>query len=408
MKENRIDKRSYVVYMHTSPSNKRYVGITRQNPPEKRWGYNGNGYCDNDYFSRAISKYSWKNIKHEILYTGLTKEEAEQKEIELIAFYDSMNPEKGYNMTPGGSYNVNVVLKPVKQYTAEGVFIQEYECIKYGAIATNINKSAVSLCCNNKAKLAGGYIWQFADVELTKEHIAWCNSDKRNENRIPVCQYLKNGNLVKEYESLTSASVETGIDLCIIIMACKGEYRTAGNYIWRYANEELTEEYLAWCNVPSSDSLKKKVSQYLRDGTFVCIYDSIEEAHLKTGVNRNGIGMCCRNEKKTAGNFLWRFYGEEITPEYIEWCNRIEPCEKSRKKAAVIQYSLDGLFVAIYKSFTEAERVTGISRKSIGATCKGKQQTAGGFIWRYASDITDLTSPLSPTLTSTSILSEAV
>lgn len=384
----------YVVYKHTSPNGKCYIGMTRQNPPEKRWGYNGNGYCDNEHFSRAISKYSWENIKHEILFTNLTKEEAEQKEIELIAFYDSMNPDKGYNMTPGGSYNVNVVLKPVKQYTAEGVFIQEYECIKYGAIATNINKSAISLCCNNKAKLAGGYIWQFSDVELTKEHIAWCNSDKRSENRISVCQYLKNGNFVKEYESLTAASVETGIDLCIIIMACKGEYKTAGGYIWRYANEELTEEHLAWCNILSSDSHKKKASQYLRDGTYIYTYDSIEEAHLKTGINRNSIAMCCRGEGKTAGNYLWRFSDEEITQEYIEWCNRIESSEESRKKAEVIQYTMDGIFIAIYKSFTEAEIVTSISRKSISATCKGDKAHAGGFIWRYASDIQDPTVPL--------------
>lgn len=397
--------RRYVVYKHTSPNGKCYIGMTRQNPPEKRWGYNGNGYCDNEHFSRAISKYSWENIRHEILFVNLTKEEAEQKEIELIAFYDSMNPEKGYNMTPGGSYNVNVILKPVKQYTAEGVFIQEYECIKYGSTATNINKSAISLCCNNKAKLAGGYIWQFSDVELTKEHIAWCNSDARKDNCIPVCQYLKNGDLVKEYESLTIASMETGIDLCTIIIACKGEYKTAGNYIWRYANEELTEEHLAWCNIPQSYSNRKKVCQYLRNGTFVCTYDSIEEASIKTGVNRNGIGMCCRNEKKTSGNYLWRFADVEITSEYIEWCNRIEPCEESRKRAEVIQYTMDGMFIAIYKSLTEAERITGISRRSIAPVCKGNREYAGGFIWRYASDIQDPTVPPFPTSSS---LSEAV
>lgn len=399
----------YVVYKHTSPNGKCYIGITRQSPPEKRWGYKGNGYCDNEHFSRAISKYSWENIKHEILFTNLTKEEAEQKEIELIAFYDSMNPDKGYNMTPGGNYNVNVILKPVKQYTADGVFIQEYECIKYGAIATNINKSAISLCCNNKAKLAGGYIWQFSDVELTKEHISWCNSDKRSENRISVSQYLKNGNFVKEYESLTAASIETGIDLCIIVMACKGEYRTAGNYIWRYANEELTEEHLAWCNMLSSDSLKKKVNQYLRDGTFICTYDSIEEAHLKTGINRNCIAVCCRGEGKTAGNYLWRFSNEDITQEYIEWCNKIESSEESRKRAEVIQYTMDGMFIAIYKSLTEAGKATGISRKSISAVCKDKKEQAGGFIWRYASDIQDPAVPLFPTAsTPSSSLSESV
>lgn len=396
-------EKRYVVYMHTSPNNKRYVGITRQNPPEKRWGYNGSGYCDNEHFSRAISKYSWENIKHEILYTGLTKEEAEQKEIELIAYYDSINPDKGYNMTPGGSYNVNVILKPVKQYTIEGIFVKEYECIKYAAIDTNINKSAISLCCNNKAKLAGGYIWQFSDVELTKEHIAWCLSDARKDNRIPVCQYSMDGILIKEYESLTIASIETGIDLCIIIMACKGEYKTAGNYIWRYANEELTEEHLTWCNIPQSYSTRKKVCQYLKDGTFVCTYESIEESHLKTGINRNGIAMCCRNEYKTSGGYIWRFYGDEITPEYIKWCNSIEQPKEKREKTEVVQYTIDGIFIAIYKSLTEAERATGVSRKSISAVCKGNREQAGNFIWRYASDIEDSYAPFFPVTVSEAV-----
>lgn len=92
---------NYCVYMHTSPSNKKYIGITSQNP-ERRWRKNGEGYKDHLYFWRAIQKYGWDNFSHEILYTNLTKEEAEQKEIELIAFYNSNNENYGYNMSVGG------------------------------------------------------------------------------------------------------------------------------------------------------------------------------------------------------------------------------------------------------------------------------------------------------------------
>lgn len=51
-----IDK-CYTVYMHISPSGKRYVGITRQRPVA-RWK-NGRGYINNEYFYRAIKKYGW-------------------------------------------------------------------------------------------------------------------------------------------------------------------------------------------------------------------------------------------------------------------------------------------------------------------------------------------------------------
>lgn len=102
MKENEDDiDKCYSVYMHTSPSGKKYIGITCQEP-EKRWK-NGNGYKSQKYFYKAISKYGWDNFKHEILFSGLTKEEAEQKEIGLIALYQSDNYLYGYNIEHGVS-----------------------------------------------------------------------------------------------------------------------------------------------------------------------------------------------------------------------------------------------------------------------------------------------------------------
>lgn len=91
---------NYCVYKHTSPSNKVYIGITCQKP-ERRWE-NGKGYIKNKYFYRAIEKYGWENIKHEILFNGLTKEEACQKEIELINLFKSNQKEYGYNLSSGG------------------------------------------------------------------------------------------------------------------------------------------------------------------------------------------------------------------------------------------------------------------------------------------------------------------
>lgn len=87
--------------MHITPSKKIYIGITRQNPV-KRW-LNGKGYQAQDYFYKAILKYGWDNIEHKILFTGLTKAEAEEKEIELIAQYKSNVREFGYNIQNGGS-----------------------------------------------------------------------------------------------------------------------------------------------------------------------------------------------------------------------------------------------------------------------------------------------------------------
>lgn len=92
----------YKVYKHTSPSNKVYIGITSQ-PIKARWGY-GSHYHHNAYLTSAIKKYGWDNFKHEILYEGLTKEEACNKEIELIALYKSNDRRYGYNQSSCGEH----------------------------------------------------------------------------------------------------------------------------------------------------------------------------------------------------------------------------------------------------------------------------------------------------------------
>lgn len=71
-------RNNFCVYKHTSPSGKVYIGITSMNPL-KRWKH-GKGYIDCTAFNRAIEKYGWDNITHEILLSDLTKEEACEEE----------------------------------------------------------------------------------------------------------------------------------------------------------------------------------------------------------------------------------------------------------------------------------------------------------------------------------------
>ena len=89
----------YCVYKHTCPNGKVYIGITsnyaRRCVPSN--------YKHNIRWTNAINKYGWDNIQHEILFTNLTKEEACQKEIELIAEYNSTDSRFGYNVNLGGN-----------------------------------------------------------------------------------------------------------------------------------------------------------------------------------------------------------------------------------------------------------------------------------------------------------------
>lgn len=88
----------FSVYMHISPSGKRYVGITKQKV-ESRWQ---KGYKHNSYFTNAIQKYGWDNFEHRIIAENLSKEEACKLEMELIAKYKSNQHDYGYNCSSGG------------------------------------------------------------------------------------------------------------------------------------------------------------------------------------------------------------------------------------------------------------------------------------------------------------------
>lgn len=85
-----------IVYKHTAPNGKVYIGCTSTSlERRKKSGYGGP-------FGKAIQEFGWKNIKSEILFKDLTKEEAYAKETETIEAYNSTNPDFGYNISTGG------------------------------------------------------------------------------------------------------------------------------------------------------------------------------------------------------------------------------------------------------------------------------------------------------------------
>ena len=88
---------SYCVYEHVFPNGKRYIGISSN--AEKRWR-NGKGYETQPKIARAINKYGWENVTHNIIIDGISKEQAETLERYLIAELKTID--HGYNTSTGG------------------------------------------------------------------------------------------------------------------------------------------------------------------------------------------------------------------------------------------------------------------------------------------------------------------
>ncbi len=61
------------------------------------------------------------------------------------------------------NYLVSKQLKPILQLTKNNEFIKRYNSISDAMRQTGISVSNISICCSQKTKIAGGYVWKFAD-----------------------------------------------------------------------------------------------------------------------------------------------------------------------------------------------------------------------------------------------------
>lgn len=223
---------SYSVYKHTFPNGKVYIGITSRKP-ELRWRKNGNGYLFKDkngeytqyLMANAIQKYGWNNINHEILFTGLTKDEAENKEIELIAYYKSNQKEFGYNIQNGGNtYGTHSeeVKKKIGEANKKRIWKEE-------------SRTKLSEAMKGKKHLQKKTeIFKYAILKANKNRV-W-----KEESKNKIADAHKKSVICIEtniiYESIKEAKNKTGINH--ISEACNGKQKTAGGYHWQYIEKE--------------------------------------------------------------------------------------------------------------------------------------------------------------------------
>lgn len=71
------------------------------------------------------------------------------------------NNDKGHTDRKQGLNNKNS--KAVKQYSLGGVFIKEFHSGREAERLTGVSGGNISLCCLDKLKIAGGFIWYFSE-----------------------------------------------------------------------------------------------------------------------------------------------------------------------------------------------------------------------------------------------------
>ena len=236
-----MEQRNYCLYMHISPSRKKYIGITCRNP-KKRWNY-GKGYIGNDYFMKAIEKYGWDNFDHIILCTGLTREEASMLEVKLIEAYDTTNRDKGYNLDGGGFKNKKMSEESRRKIgdAHRGRFTEA----QWEAAKARRGKKGHPHTEETKQRLREFHLGKKMSAEacakMSEAHKGKRPSDAnleilRRSNMKPVKQYDLEGNFIQTYESIRDAAKQNGLSEACLGQCCRGKYKQSGGYKWEYAS----------------------------------------------------------------------------------------------------------------------------------------------------------------------------
>ena len=199
----------WTVYTHVNKANgKTYVGVTSKQKPEHRWN-SGRGYIDNPYFYSAIEKYGWDGFDHNIVANGLSKEVAFQMEIDLIRELRTQEHDYGYNLTSGGEGTPNY--HPSEETRRK---------LSIARMRENLSEETLR---RRSEGLRGR--------KFTYEH----KKKIGDGNSKAVSMFSKDGVLIRSFRGARDAEVELGIHHSHISQCCHGQRKTAGGYIWQFA-----------------------------------------------------------------------------------------------------------------------------------------------------------------------------
>lgn len=381
-----MEERNYKLYVHISPSNKRYYGITCQKV-EYRW-VNGNGYKYNEHFTRAINKYGWENFEHSILFNNLTIDEANLLEQMYISLYDTANPKYGYNNNYGGGSGI-----PNEQ--------TRYKMSISGKIGQNrrdVKKRKSERTKGEKNPMYG-------------------KRGAQNPKSKAVVMMDFSGNIIQEFACIRLANKFLNKDKAINVISrvCINKHGTAYGYFWLFKedyinmvnnnnfNEWVAQNYDRHINKSYFKTLKmsakcKTVYQLDKNSLqIVNSFNSVKEASINTGINEQGIRRTCRHGCNTAGGYSWIYQCEyhKLTIQELKelYKHKYKPVPKSareKQKIAVFCLTTNQKF----DSATDAIEYFKLCKgANIAAACKGKRKIAGkhpitgeGLKWMYYDD----------------------
>ena len=243
----------YIVYKITNLKNEKiYIGQTK-NFKRRMSQHFYEVSSKNSLLKEAIKEFGKENFKIEILEETYFKFQAYYKEEFFINFYQSFNPEKGYNIKFGGNnykqpdsikkkisesqigeknhmFGKKGSLNKTSKRIIELKTNKIYESINLAAQELNLNFSHIAAVCRGSRNSTGGFIFRFIDEN--NQIIENERSIINRARRIKCNETNKIYNSFKEIQEDLNKNIDSGN----IIKNIKGKNKTSYGYTWSYVD----------------------------------------------------------------------------------------------------------------------------------------------------------------------------
>jgi group I intron endonuclease len=240
---------------------------------------------------RAIRKYGWENIKHEVIDTAESKEEAEVKERYYIELFMSDKPEHGYNILPGGDVATNPLTDEIRYKLGNGW---------RGKSRTTGEKHKISLGVRetfSRPDSNGHFGMHHTDStrqKMSESQVRrWSDDRSRREAAAERMRQRMND---PEFRTKVTENLSQ----------CR---RKPGE--WSMPEEAKTKisEYNRGKWVGDKSPRSKPVLQYDVNGSFIKRWENACDVERAGIANRSNVAKCCRGNPhvKTVGGFIWRY-----------------------------------------------------------------------------------------------------
>lgn len=269
-------------------------------------------------------------------------------------------------------------IRPVVKLDLNGRYIDRYNNITEACDKNNLNNSKhLWKCLNGKYlhdnNLRYGYVWLFED-DYIQGNYSVPKKYKFGYDR-QIVQLTVSGEVVKFYNSILEAELETGFNKSNIKKNANKNIKTANGFVWVYKEDYDDGNY----NLPKSPQLNLKPVLRInpKDISDILTYDSTKDIALEFNVPnwevRGWIKDCYIRK-----GFVWMYEDEFSDELYRKKVNR-----RNNDVVAIIMIDLKTGNIIRFKSRIDATESGLVTKDTLCKCLNGKQKQSKGIKWMY-------------------------